>query len=167
MVRTLLVSTVLVAAACGAKRPATSTVASEPSAPAKAPPAGDQPALLPAVTAFHDKLAPLWHAAPGPERTKDTCASATELGTLAEDVEHASLPAAVDATKWSTEAGKLHTALGELASDCATTHGANLPTLFETVHQDFHGVIELLPADTVQAFHAQHKEPAGAKGGER
>src|SRR5262245_449596 len=65
MLRMFLFTSVVAIAACGGKKPATSTTTHDDHA-MDGEHKGEHEGLPPTVTAFHDKLAPLWHADAGP-----------------------------------------------------------------------------------------------------
>src|SRR5690606_160573 len=76
--------------------------------------------LPPQVKAFHDVLAPLWHAEKGPKRTSDTCKSVGELKMAALAIEDAPVPeeAASDAEGWKKDARALTASVGGLEGSC-------------------------------------------------
>ena len=113
-------------AACGGSQ----KVAEPPTAPAPTPEK--------AIGDFHDVLAPLWHADPGPQRTADTCQAAPKMVTLADDVVRSSTPA------WAEKANALKTATAALVEECATTRAA-FDTKFHEVHEAFHATAETGP----------------------
>lgn len=148
MKRSLLFVSLLLAAACGGKSPpaTTSSTATETEHPGH----GDgKPAhAFPAeVGAFHDKLSPLWHAEAGTARVEATCGASGELDQLAEDVQNAAPPAGVDAAAWGAHVTSMRDAVSKLGDDCVATQGAAFDANFETVHNAFHALIDLLPKD--------------------
>lgn len=147
MKRSILLVSLLVAGACGGKSPpATTASTTEPAHPGHGD--GKPEHAFPAeVGAFHDKLSPLWHAEAGAARTEATCGASGELDQLAEDVQNAAPPAAVDGATWSEHVAQLRGALSRLADDCAATQGASIDANFEAVHDAFHALIDLLPKD--------------------
>src|SRR5678815_1529463 len=91
MMKTTL-SALLLAAACGGGArtvPPTPTPQQQPVTPA--------PASKAAIDAFHDVLAPLWHAPESPERVAHTCAAVASMESKAQDVGDAPLVEAVHA----------------------------------------------------------------------
>ncbi len=131
------------AAACGGS-----------SKPAPAAPAGDEhathhegdhPTMPPALDAFHAKLSPLWHAAPGPQRQSDTCGEAEVMSGQLDEVAMAPAPEGVDAAAWQAGVGELQARWTALLEDCAQVDAENFDTLFPAAHDAFHAVLGLLP----------------------
>ncbi len=110
---------------------------------------GEHPTLTPEMNAFHDVLAPLWHAEPGVERKENTCKATAQLHELAAQI-FVAAPAGADLTVWQQEASALDGALGELDGPCfggMTNQGTmTFEDAFHGVHQQFHVLMELLPA---------------------
>ena len=156
MLRTSLLALALVTvAACGGKAPATSTVTSEPEATPGAH-AEHHPDLPPAMAAFHDRMAPLWHAAPGPQRTADTCAAARELVELGGGIATADAPAGVTEPGWTDGVSRFRDALGALADDCRDHEGAELARTFAQVHGYFHDLMGMIPGAMPHEGHDGH-----------
>jgi hypothetical protein len=88
---------------------------------------GAQPAP---VRAFHEALAPLWHADKGPERVAKTCAEAPALKAKAEATSNADLVAATVA----------------LVAECDKAGRPEFEARFAAVHERFHAL----------AKHAEH-----------
>jgi len=111
---------------------------SQKSAPAPAPEVAKvEPSK--AVGDFHDVLAPLWHADPGPQRTDDTCKQAPQMVALADVVATSAEPA------WADKAAGLQASTKALADDCQ--HGrAGFDAKFHDVHEAFHQVAEVVHA---------------------
>jgi hypothetical protein len=144
MMRSLLFSVAVVAAACGGKaQPATSTVSSEPAGNHGGEHHHDFPAEL---GAFHDKLAPLWHADTGQARIDQTCMATGELDALAANVKQAPPPTGVDPIKWGVKADALVESVFKLSATCGEATRATFEPDFQALHSAFHGMIELLPA---------------------
>jgi hypothetical protein len=143
----LLSSIVLAAAACGgSSKPAATEPASGGGAMGAGGGEGEHEHHFPArVTAFHDRLAPLWHADPGDARTDGTCAATGELDQLGEDLQNAAAPDGVDATAWSEKIDGLRTAVSHLGDNCVAGQLATFDADFTAVHDAFHHLIELLP----------------------
>jgi len=80
---------------------------------------GDLPAP---VRAFHDELAPLWHAEKGAERTKNTCDKAAALRDKAT----------------ATNDKDLVEATSALVSECAKDGRPDFEAKFAAVHKQFH-----------------------------
>jgi hypothetical protein len=92
-------------------------------------------ALPPALHAFHEALAPVWHSAPGDERVSKTCAADAELTEKAAPTSDADLVAATAA----------------VAKACADYRAATLKdahalepveTALAKVHHRFHELAE-------------------------
>jgi hypothetical protein len=99
--------------------------------------------MTPELTAFHDVMAPLWHAEAGDKRMKETCGSVGKFEMNAESVKKASAPTGVDAMTWSTAATKLGTDVAALKDKCTATDAAAFEPAFANVHNSFHGMMEL------------------------
>lgn len=106
---------------------------------------GDHPTMPDAVAAFHEKLSPLWHAAPGAERTSNTCGEAEVMGMQLEQVATAGAPAGVDAAAWGERVTALQAAWTQLGEDCAQHDAEDFEAKFTAAHDAFHRLIELLP----------------------
>lgn len=144
MMRTVLFSVLVVASACGGtSKPATSSTTSEPAGN----PGEQHEHHFPAdVGAFHDKLAPLWHADSGQARMDQTCAATGDLDALAANVQKAPAPEGVDATAWSTKSAELQASITKLSAACGDATHATFEADFEAVHSAFHHLIELMPS---------------------
>jgi hypothetical protein len=108
----------LLVAACGGgarTAPATTTAA------ASAAPAPTKES----IDAFHDLLAPLWHAPESSERTEKTCAAVPDLERRAQAIGDAPLVESIHA----------------LEAECAGDRAAFQPR-FSTVHDAFHAAME-------------------------
>lgn len=92
------------------------------------------------VQTFHGALKPLWHAAAGPQRTTDTCAAVPKLQELAAAMK--ATPPAGAKPDYAGQVAGLETALGGLATECATPERAKFDDTFHAVHEAFHGVAE-------------------------
>lgn len=80
------------------------------------------------VDAFHSVLAPVWHAAPGKERTRNACAKAGQMENLAKDIR-------------SADASSLLAGIATLKKQCQDKKGDVEGALSE-VHEAFHRLIE-------------------------
>lgn len=80
------------------------------------------------VDAFHAVLAPLWHARPGKERSRNTCAKTKELASLAGDIR-------------SADAKPLLASIASLDQQCRKAP-ANIDGAFHDVHEAFHRLAE-------------------------
>ena len=142
MIRALMLISILVAACGGSK-----------SEPAATPPAtadkgdkgdkGHDESNMPAdVKAFHDSFAPHYHAAKNPDRMKGTCAAIPDFTSGAAAIAKAPTPAGVDAARWTDVTGKLAASIEGLDSACKANDAAAFDPAFETMHKNFHGVME-------------------------
>lgn len=84
------------------------------------------------VDAFHSVLAPIWHARPGKERSRNACAKAADMEDLAKGIR-------------SADATRLVAAVGTLKQKCQAGEAEVDGALFD-VHEAFHGLIEPRPA---------------------
>jgi hypothetical protein len=113
---------------------------------------GDHEANMPPqVAAFHDALAPRWHAPHGPQRMTDTCAAVPSFRGDAEAIAAAQPPAGGDAAAWSTGGKQLAEAVAALDTTCKASDAAAFEPAFERVHTAFHHVMA--------AAGAHHEEP--------
>lgn len=104
---------------------------------------GEAPAMPPAIKAFHDVLAPRWHAEKGARRMADTCSAIAELRAGADAIVAAPAPDGKDAAAWSTGGKQLADAVGALDAPCKASDAAAFEAAFTEVHERFHGVMEL------------------------
>jgi hypothetical protein len=86
------------------------------------------------IDAFHSLIAPIWHARPGKERSRNTCAKVTELKKGAEDIR-------------STDATSLVIAIAALKSKCEGHFNDVDAALFD-VHEAFHSIIDSKPPES-------------------
>lgn len=84
------------------------------------------------VEAFHDVLAPVWHAHPGPERLQVACGKADSMLDLAKAIR-------------STDAHDLAVAVATFKAKCLADRESAEPAL-GAVHDAFHGLIERKPS---------------------
>jgi hypothetical protein len=136
----LSASVLFLLVACGGGETPTTTAPATPLAEEKPAPApeehGEHGKLSPELDAFHEILAPRWHADPGPQRTKDTRAAA---------VKSAAMPAGAEAAAWSEAGARLETSVVALEVEC-TAGGADqakFDAAFSAVHDAFHHAMEL------------------------
>ena len=80
------------------------------------------------VDAFHAVLAPIWHARPGKERSRNACAKAADMEQLAKGIQ-------------SSDATPLVAAIGALQSKCKGKL-ADVDAAFFDVHEAFHRLID-------------------------
>lgn len=83
------------------------------------------------VDAFHALLAPVWHARPGKERSRNACGKAVEMDKAARDIQ-------------STDAAPLVGAVAALKSSCQGKPADVDGALFD-VHEAFHKLIDSPP----------------------
>jgi hypothetical protein len=147
MTRTLTFALLLAAAACGGKGKAASgpTTSGGSADHAGDHQGGDEEmhdSLSPEMKAFHDLLAPLWHADKGPKRLADTCAAVPQLKTSADAVAKATPPIPTNADTWTTGTRALVAAVGELETACKGKNEAATEAAFAKVHDTFHGLMK-------------------------
>lgn len=80
------------------------------------------------VDAFHGVLAPVWHAAPGKERTRNACIKAEQMESLAKDIR-------------SADASPLLASIATLKKKCQDGKG-DVDGALSDVHEAFHRLIE-------------------------
>ena len=136
MIRASLLISILVAACGGSK--------SEPVAtpPATADKGHEESNMTAEVKAFHDSFAPHYHAAKNPERMKGTCAAIPEFTSGAATIAKAPTPAGVDAAVWTDATGKLAASIEGLDGACKANDAAAFDPAIETMHKNFHAVME-------------------------
>lgn len=88
--------------------------------------------FAPDVDAFHSVLAPIWHAAPGKDRSRNACAKANRMEALARDIR-------------SADAAALQAAVAALKGKCAAAP-VDIDGALVEVHDAFHRLIEARPA---------------------
>jgi hypothetical protein len=138
------IAVVAAAAACGGKsKPAESSASSQP---AGNPGEGHEHSFPAEMGAFHDKLAPLWHADSGQARIEETCTATGELDALAHGVKSGAVPAGADPAKYGERADALIASVVKLSAACGSADRATFDADFGGVHSAFHALIELLPA---------------------
>lgn len=84
--------------------------------------------FAPDVDAFHAVLAPVWHARPGKQRSRDACAKAGRMETLVSEIR-------------SADAAALRDAIAALKTTCKTKP-ADVDGALHDVHEAFHRLIE-------------------------
>jgi hypothetical protein len=102
----------------------------------------DEMAMPAPIKAFHDVLAPRWHAARGPQRMADTCAALGEFHGDADAIAAAPAPQGRDAAVWSAAGVQLVDAVGRLDTACKAHDAAGFETAFAQVHERFHAAME-------------------------
>ena len=145
----------LVVAACGGSdKPATTTVTPEP--------AKDEHAkLTPELDAFHETLAPRWHADKGEPRMKDTCGALADFQAKSAAVKAAPASMGADPAAWTDAGAQLEVSVTGLATACGGTDLAAFETAFEAVHDAFHKAMELVVGE-----HKMEEHKEGMEGGE-
>jgi hypothetical protein len=97
--------------------------------------------LPPQVAAFHDVLAPRWHAPHGAKRIADTCAAVPQFRSNAEAIATAQPPGGGDAAAWSIGVKQLVEAVAGLETPCKANDASGFEPAFERVHTAFHQVM--------------------------
>lgn len=134
---------------CGSSQPATETPATAaPAASAAAAPGAEHhgeehPDMSPSLRAFHDVLAPLWHAPEGAERTTATCDGTAKLRAQADAIVSAEVPLAAraDESLWKSDATALTASIDVLAKACAEDGRPRFGASFGAVHESFHKLL--------------------------
>jgi hypothetical protein len=145
--RVIFASILLVAAAaCGGK---STPAPSEPTEEAKPEEhhVGEHPELPAELTAFHDVLAPLWHAEAGAQRETDTCAAVPAMQEKAAAIAAAPPPGDVDAALWGKQSDVLAGSVDMLGAGCGSGEQHDFDGEFGAVHDAFHGLLDLLPKE--------------------
>lgn len=146
MTRILTFALLLFGAACGGKdkAPATATMAHEGSAHPEGAGSGsgDEHANLPPeLSAFHDLLAPRWHAAAGPQRMSDTCSAVAQFKSEADAVAKATPPVSANADTWTKATRALVAAVADLDAACSAKSDAKFEAAFAKLHEAFHALM--------------------------
>ncbi len=139
MIRTLSLTMVLAAAACGGKKaaPATETTTQQADGH-EGHEMGEHPNMPAELAKFHDVLAPRWHAEKGPQRMKDTCAAVPEFKIDADAVAKATPPTPANADTWTNGTRALVASVTELETTCQANDTAKFEDAFHKVHESFH-----------------------------
>jgi hypothetical protein len=120
----------LLAIACSKKEPTP--------APAAAQKTGEHDMEMPSeLKAFHDVLAPRWHAEKGAQRMKDTCAAVPDF-LAAQSALVKAPPAGANLDTWVAGNKALVGAIGELDSACKANDATGFEAAFQKVHEGFH-----------------------------
>jgi hypothetical protein len=160
MMRILTFALLLAAAACGGKDKApTTTMVTPPAGSGSAAhhEGGEHENLTPELNAFHDLLAPLWHATAGAQRMADTCGAIDRFKAAADAVGKATPPVPTHADAWTTATRALVAAVDELAAACTAKSDAKFEAAFKKVHEAFHALME-----QAQAAGGGNKSGAGS-----
>lgn len=98
------------------------------------------------MSEFHHTLAQLWHAQPGPERSRAVCGRASQLRTLARGVEAAPLPQSArdDSAGWTRAVKNMVVSVDQLVALCSGPDSAESEQALGRIHQAFYGVAAYL-----------------------
>lgn len=99
-------------------------------------------AMAPTITAFHDILAPRWHAEKGAKRMADTCAAIPDFQRGAAAIVAAPAPEGAVAAAWTDGGKQLAEAVAALEAPCKASDAAAFEPAFHRVHESFHHVME-------------------------
>ena len=110
--------------------------------------------MPPELKAFHDVLAPRWHAEKGPKRMQDTCAALPDFHSDADALAKATPPMNAHADTWTTGTKQLVDAVAGLDTTCKANDAAQFETAFEKVHVSFHHLLEAAGGE----HHEEHME---------
>ena len=91
------------------------------------------------MKAFHDVLAPAYHAEKGPARDDKTCAGVPAMKDAAGKI--ATEPKG-DPGAWKAKSDALTQQVDGLGAACASTPRGDISAKLETVHDAFHALIE-------------------------
>lgn len=166
-----LLLAVAVGAACGGKgkavAPTTTTTQPAGSGSEQAAPGGEHGNLRPELNAFHELLAPLWHAPAGAQRIADTCAAIDRFKAAADAVGKSTPPVQTNADSWTKATRALVAAVDDLAAACAAKADAKFEAAFAKVHDAFHALMKQAQtaADASGAGAGSDKPGAGSGGG--
>ena len=144
MRRVVIAACFLVACGGGGKtEPVDDTTPDEATVPAK-------PVVLPSdgspLDAFHDMLAPLWHAV-GPTRMQQVCGSHSELSTRVAAVRKAGSPGDLDQSAWNASLQKIEKSLAAMKGPCGGSDTTKFESAFADVHWAFHDYMDLVVGD--------------------
>ena len=96
----------------------------------------------PAVEAFHDVMAPLWHAPAGEQRAQEICVQSSQLVANVGIIQQSETPINIKASEWNQAVTNLTQAVTELEQQCDDKNSPE-PALGE-VHEAFHHLVKLL-----------------------
>jgi hypothetical protein len=136
MIRSIALA--LLVAACGGKSSAPATTAGTPTKGEH----GEMEQMPLEMAKFHDVLAPRWHAAPGPQRMKDTCDALPDFHAQADALAKATPPTEANADAWTTGTRALVDAVANLDTTCKANDATQFEAAFGKVHESFHGLME-------------------------
>ncbi len=156
----LIGALVLAAVACGGGTkpdPTAPPMDVQKQEPAQGTPAGEGSAMAkhggehgehghskmpPAVSKFHDTLAPRWHAERSAKRVTDTCAVIPQFRSEAAAIVATPAPEGANPSSWSAGGTQLVDAVEALATVCKTNDATAFEPAFERLHTAFHHVME-------------------------
>ena len=100
----------------------------------------------PEVGAFHDLMAPKWHAPAGDARQADTCGAVVAFKDAAAKIGAAAVPAKAAAQEgsWHNAVADLNIAIGGLESACAAAGRPSFDAAFQDLHDAFHRLVALV-----------------------
>jgi hypothetical protein len=98
--------------------------------------------MPPAVTKFHDVLAPRWHEAQGAGRMKDTCAAIGEFQSGADAIAKATPPTTADADNWTKATRALVDGVTALQNSCKGNDTAQFDIALGKVHDAYHALLD-------------------------
>jgi hypothetical protein len=114
--------------------------------------------IPPQIAAFHEVLAPHWHADRGPQRMTDTCAAIPQFRSDADAIATAQPPADGDAAAWSAGGKQLADAVAALEATCNASDATAFEPAFERVHAAFHHVMEDAGGHDQHSEHDEHAD---------
>jgi hypothetical protein len=105
-----------------------------------APAAGAEP-----LRAFHEVLAPIWHAEEGPQKITDACDAAERMIARAGDLVGAPPPAGAQGNEeaWRTTTKSLVNAAQGLKTACAADGRPAVPEALRAVHEAYHMLVKI------------------------
>jgi hypothetical protein len=143
MTRAGVVVALLVAACGGGGKAEPDDTTPEPTVPPK-------PVVLPSdgdpLDAFHDLLAPLWHAV-GPTRMQEVCGSHAALVARVAAVRKAGAPGDLDESAWNASLEKVEKTIAAMKGPCGGSDTTKFESAFTDVHWAFHDYMDLVVGD--------------------
>jgi hypothetical protein len=135
MTRTLTLAFLFAVAACGGKSaaPATTPMAHEHHHEMGGAEAEEHENMPAEMKAFHDVLAPRWHAEGG-KRMADACAAVDQFVSAADALAKATPPVNANADTWTAGTRALVGAVAEMKASCTEA-------TFTKVHEAFHALM--------------------------
>ncbi len=116
----------------------------------------------PAVSAFHDVMAPLWHAPPGEQRQQSICQGAASLQNAADNILRADTPDQVQAAQWGRAAQQLREAVAALSGACSAEK-KGIAEAMAAVHDRFHALVAQVGhrhgEQAAAGAHSEEKDP--------